>query len=627
MSEITEASAQLLLVEGLTVRFGEGRPAVDGLDLTMRRGESLAIVGESGSGKSTTALALLGLLPGSARTEGSVRFEGRELLDRNGRAVRSVRGSRIAYVPQNPFGSLNPVYTVGAQIIEAIRAHDSDVTVAEARRRSVELLAAVGIDNPASRMTVYPHQLSGGMRQRVVIAIAMANRPALIVADEPTSALDVTVQAQVLETLERARAISDAALLLITHDLGLVARHADSVIVMNSGRCVERGSVAGVFADPEDEYTRRLLSKVPRLDIDAVTTPRPADPPAPALCATDLVTHFPVRGKAGRRGEVVHAVCGVSFDVLPGETLAIVGESGSGKTTLNRTVVRLLEPTAGTVEVDGVDISRLSPRRLRPLRRRLQMMLQDSTAALNPKLTVGALIAEPLSVHRLPEEGRVEQLLSLVGLSSEMAQRLPGELSGGQRQRVAIARALAVEPEVLLLDEPVSALDVSLQADIIDLLRDIQDKTGVSYIFVTHDLGVLPHIADRVAVMYLGRIVELGDVSQVLHHPVHPYTKALVSAIPVPDPMIEREREHVPLVGEVPRAQEPPSGCRFRTRCPLFVTLSSEEQQQCIDLQPALVAEQFGQSQSACHFADPSGAERRRSRPRGVVATGRNCTV
>ncbi|WGX97094.1 ABC transporter ATP-binding protein [Nocardioides sp. L-11A] len=685
-------AAPLLTVRGLGVSFGStGRrvTAVHDLDFEVGRGETVAIVGESGSGKSTSGLALLGLLPGHAAVEGSAVFDGEELLGRSDRAMQKIRGGRIAYVPQNPFGSLDPVYTVGHQIVEAIRAHRPDVAKPAAREEALTLIEAVGIDNPAGRFEAYPHQLSGGMRQRVVIAMALANRPSLIIADEPTSALDVTVQEQVLDTLERARELSGASLILITHDMGVVARCADRVLVMYAGRCVETGTTDDVFGRPRMPYTLGLLGGIPRLDLaadaplirmrpatiravadgcafaercpasrdacrtavpellevqdghaaacirlddlagqdaaalfESTASPAPATQPdperEPVLAVDHLVKHFRTR-----RGKLIHAVCDVSLDVRPGETLAIVGESGSGKTTLMRALVRAERPTSGSVSVDGTEITHLSVRRMREHRRRLQMVLQDSTASLNPKLTVGALIAEPLEIHGRRSPGRVAELLTMVGLPETVADRFPGELSGGQRQRVAIARGLAVEPDVLVLDEPVSALDVSVQADVLALLRDLQRRLGVAYVFVTHDLGVVRHIADRVAVMYLGRIVETGRVEDVLSTPRHPYTRALVAAVPLPDPVAERTRTRIRLVGEVPSAQEPPSGCRFRTRCPVFEGLDAADRAVCVEVRPRA---HEGRTAAACHHLDDLSADERagaQARARGAGAPER----
>lgn len=689
-------SIPLLTVDGLTVAFSkDGAPAVRDLGFTLHRNETLAIVGESGSGKSTTALTLLGLQAPNARVTGSARFDGTELVGQTERVLRSVRGSGISYVPQNPFASLNPSMRIGAQIIESVRVHDQDLSAAEYRERAIELLTTVGIDNPAGRFEAYPHQLSGGMRQRVVIAMALASRPSLIIADEPTSALDVTVQAQVLEALEHIRALSGASLLLITHDLGVVARMADRVMVMYAGSCVESGTVEDVLERPAMPYTKGLLGAIPhlhrtgesalarvpqgegrsfplqgcrfaprcpvavaacrveepvlapvghsarkhstpnattdvsasehgaaclRLDeladcgalevFDSTRPPAAADPVSarrqPVLTVRDLVKHFSVNGpkKGLRRSKAtVHAVCDVSFDLHPGETLAVVGESGSGKTTLTRTLMRLESPTEGTIELAGRDITGLSARQMRPLRARMQMVMQDSTAALNPKLSIGTLLAEPVQLHGGDPETRVPELLTLVGLPHDAAERFPSELSGGQRQRVAIARALAVKPEVLVLDEPTSALDVSIQADVLALLRDLQDEFDLAYIFITHDLGVVRNIADRVAVMYLGRVVEEGTTDEVLSSPQHPYTKALISAVPVTDVREERSRTRIVLHGEVPAASNPPSGCRFRTRCPLYLALPAEQQEVCRTRQPELDRSMAGNHAAACHFS------------------------
>ncbi|MGB4137824.1 MAG: dipeptide ABC transporter ATP-binding protein [Microbacterium sp.] len=658
------------------------------LDFTIHRNETLAIVGESGSGKSTTALTLLGLQSRSARITGSARFRDTELIGQSEMVMRGVRGSGISYVPQNPFASLNPAMRIGVQIAESIRVHEPRLQPAEYRERAIELLAVVGIDNPATRVEAYPHQLSGGMRQRVVIAMALASRPSLIIADEPTSALDVTVQAQVLEALEDIREISQASLLLITHDLGVVARMADRIMVMYAGACVESGDVADVLSRPRMPYTKGLLGAIPQLHSRSGALARvpqadggsfpdhgcrfaPRCPAATAVCVTEEPSSEPVRttgegsehraaclrlddvgeqdaleifpamphddsgpkdavrrqpvlsvrnlvkhftASAAKQGfwpskTSVHAVCDVSFELRPGETLAIVGESGSGKSTLMRTLMRLETPTRGSIELSGRDITALAPRRMRPLRARLQMVMQDSTAALNPKLTVATLLAEPVRLHGGDPDSRVPELLTLVGLPHAVGQRFPSELSGGQRQRVAIARALAVKPEVLVLDEPTSALDVSIQAEILTLLRQLQDEFDLAYIFVTHDLGVVRHIADRVAVMYLGRIVEEGPVDDVLSTPQHPYTEALISAVPVTDVDEERSRTRIVLRGEVPSASSPPSGCRFRTRCPLFLSLPEQKQVACKTQRPLLDTTSGADRTSACHFSGESNID------------------
>ncbi|MFI6901767.1 dipeptide ABC transporter ATP-binding protein [Nonomuraea sp. NPDC050394] len=516
----------LLAVENLTVRWPARDSAVTAcgnLAFTVAQDETFAVVGESGSGKSTLARALLGLLPGYAKVSGSIRFRGRELVGLGERSLRAVRGSGIALVPQNPLGSLNPVHPIGRQLVEALRAH-RPMKAGQARSAAAGLLASVGLGQV---LPAYPHQLSGGMRQRVVIAMAMAGRPGLIVADEPTSALDVTVRAQVLEALDAARRATGCALLLITHDLGVVARHADRVMVMNGGAQVETGTAEDVFGRPRMPYTRRLLEALPR------GGGRPAVSGAePLLSASELVRHYPARGGPLR------AVRGVSLELRAGETLALVGESGSGKSTLGRMIVGLDRPTSGHLKVaDGV---------------RVQLVMQDPTAALNPRMTAGALVGEPLRIHGGHSAGRVAELLEQVSLPATVATRYPGQLSGGQRQRVAIARALAAGPRVLVLDEPVSALDAVVQAEIMALLDRLQRELGLAYLFISHDLGLVAEVAHRTAIMYLGRVVEHGPTGDVLSRPAHPYTRALIAAAPVPDPLKERAGPRVPLSGDHP---------------------------------------------------------------------------
>jgi peptide/nickel transport system ATP-binding protein len=691
----------VLAVEDLTAGF----PTVDGyvqavrgVSYELRRGEVLGIVGESGAGKSVTSLAVMGLLPGTARISGSARLLGEELVGLDDEAISDIRGNRIAMIFQDPLTSLTPVYTVGTQLAEAVLAH-RDVPKAEARRRAVELLDVVGIPNAAQRVDAYPHELSGGMRQRVVIAMAMANDPDVIIADEPTTALDVTVQAQVLEALELARARTGAAMVLITHDLGVIAGHVDRVAVMYAGKLVEYGTAEEVFYDPKMPYTIGLLGSQPRLDepreerltpilgtppslvnlpagcpftprcpmaeyvcayeepellpvvgahraachfsdrlvgvepsdlfrptaVDARAAPTAAeadgaraaqavgrDIPADSralLSARHLVKHFPVRSKGllKRRIGEVHAVCDVSLDLYPHETLGLVGESGCGKSTTARLLLSLIPATAGELRYRERDLHTVSRSRMRPLRRQMQIVFQDPFASLDPRMTVSALIAEPLRIHGLyGDTGReqVRALLRVVGLNPEHGNRYPHEFSGGQRQRIGIARALALRPAVLVLDEPVSALDVSIQAGVINLLEDLQEALGLSYLFVSHDLSVVRHIADRIAVMYLGRIVELGTTDELFTAAAHPYSQALISAIPIPDPRKERQRQRIVLTGDVPSPISPPSGCRFRTRCPKFAgELSPEERRQCVDVVPALVDRGQGHA-SACHYAE-----------------------
>ncbi|TRW44667.1 ABC transporter ATP-binding protein [Georgenia yuyongxinii] len=594
-----ERTAPVLEVRDLHVhlRTGEGEVhAVRGIDLAVRRGEVLAVVGASGSGKSATALAVMGLLPASARVSGSVRLDGAQLLDRSDAELSRVRGARIGMVFQD--AALTPVYPVGEQIAEAVRAHRR-LSRAAARARAVELLELVGIDRPAARAQAFPHELSGGMRQRVAIAIAVANDPDVLVADEPTSALDVTVQAQVLEVLRTARDETGAALVLISHDLGVVAGLADRVAVLDAGRVVEENDVETIFARPGTPVTRALLDAVARPALRASRVPDaspvaaaplavPAAPPdrAEVLRVTDLHRHFPLTRGAllRRRVGTVRAVDGVSLTVRAGEVLALVGESGSGKTTTVRSVLELTTPERGSVVVLGTDVDGLDRAGRRRLRRGVQVVLQDPDAALDPRLPVIDLVAEPLLADGRTGEGtrrRVAELLGLVGLDPALGDRFPRHLSGGQRQRVAIARALALQPRLLVLDEPVSALDAPVQAEILELLGDLRDRLSLSYLLVTHDLTAVRRLADGVAVMHLGRVVESGDAARVLTRPAHPYTRALLSAVPVADPVLERRRERTVLVGDVPSPVDPPPGCRFRTRCPLYRTLDDAAQERC----------------------------------------------
>ena len=681
----------VLVVEDLHVTFpvpgGSPIRAVRGLSYSVRRGEALGIVGESGSGKSVSSLAALGLLPGNAQVTGSVRLDGRELVGITDRVASTMRGEKISMIFQEPLSALTPVYTVGDQVAEAILVH-RDVSKAQAHQRAVELLDLVGIPNAKERAKSFPHEFSGGMRQRVMIAMAIANDPDVIIADEPTTALDVTIQAQILDVLETARRETGAAVVMITHDLGVVAGLADRVLVMYAGRAVEYGTTEEVYYAPRMPYTMGLLGSIPRIDaqgrsaltpiegtppslgnlptgcpfvprcplaIDLCSQEEPAlDPirgshlaachrkeeiekkgwsvtdvfPVPdlglpevaklpreqrpvALQVEGLIKHYPLLKGSMIKRQVgtVHAVDGVDFDIREGETLGLVGESGCGKTTTLLQVLELVKPQQGRIVVAGKDTRELDGKQRKALRRDLQVVFQDPQASLDPRMPVGDILGEPLGAHHYDSkhrDSRVNELLRLVGLEASHASRYPQEFSGGQRQRIGIARALALEPKLIVLDEPVSALDVSIRAGVINLLMQLRAELSLSYLFVAHDLSVVRVIADRVAVMYLGRIVELGDVESIYAAPAHPYTQALLSAIPIPDPEKERSRERIILRGDLPSPANPPSGCRFRTRCQKFAgELSEGERQICIDVSPPLIPV-ADDHVAACHYAQPT---------------------
>ncbi|HEX2096388.1 MAG TPA: ABC transporter ATP-binding protein [Solirubrobacterales bacterium] len=546
----TGTSEPLLSVRDLRVRFAtEAGPvrAVDGVSFELAAGEVLAIVGESGSGKSVTAQTIIGLTrTPNARIEGSARLEGTELIAADEEELQRIRGARVAMVFQDPMTSFNPIYRVGRQIVEAIRAHRRGIGDDEARRLAIEMLEAVEIPEAQRRVDSYPHELSGGMRQRAMIAMALALDPELLIADEPTTALDVTVQAQILELLRRLNRDRNLATLLITHDLGVVADIADRVLVMHRGRIVERGSLDEVFYSPQDPYTRRLLGAMLRLDQAPAARPRAEQ--VPLLEVTDLVKDFPRRrGLLGRRGaERFRAVDRVSLRLDRGETLGLVGESGSGKSTLCRAILQLVEPSAGSVRFEGREIAGLTRRRMEPLRREMQIVFQDPYASLNPRRRIGEIVGEALRMQGVPRGGerrrRAQDLLDRVGLAPEHHDRYPHELSGGQRQRVGIARAIAMRPKLIVADEPVSALDVSVRAQILDLLAELQEELGLSYLFVAHDIGVIRHVADRIAVMHRGKIVEEGAANRICDQPRETYTRELLAAVPVPDPREARAR-------------------------------------------------------------------------------------
>ena len=535
----------VLEIDQLTIdfeTFGTRQRVVEGLSLTLHKGEVLALVGESGSGKSVSARAVVGLLPETAEVGGRVRLDGAELLGLPEDQLRRVRGSRIAMVFQEPSTALNPVETVGWQIAEAVRAH-SKVSGAQARTRVVELLSMVGIPDPDVRRRHFPHQLSGGQKQRVVIAMALANDPDVLIADEPTTALDVTVQAEILALLRSLSERTGAAVLLITHNMGVVADLADRVAVMRAGSLVEQGPVEEVFAAPASRYTRDLLASVPRLDAESRHPDESADAgEAPVFVTRDLAVEYPGR----RGGSAFRALRDVSVAIAPGEVLGVVGESGSGKSTLGRVALGLLRPVEGSAELFGVPLAGVRRRELRDLRRRVGVVYQDPAASLDPLRTVGESIAEPLVLHARGTEAeraaQVRDLLDSVALPQSFADRLPRQLSGGQRQRVALARSLALRPDLLIADEPTSALDVSVQAVIIELLRELQERRGFACLFISHDLAVVNEVADRVAVLREGRLVEAGPAGRVLRTPSDDYTRRLLDSIPVPDPVAQRSR-------------------------------------------------------------------------------------
>jgi peptide/nickel transport system ATP-binding protein len=682
------AGDALLEVRGLKMHIptpGGVLRILDGVDFELGRGRTLCIVGESGCGKSMTARSIIRLVPPPLRMAGGEimlhRPDGNVVdlakLDPFSPAVRAIRGRDIGMIFQEPMTALSPVHTIGNQMSEAIRLHER-VSRAAARERAIEMLRRVGLPRPAEQLDAYSFQLSGGMRQRAMIALALVCGPSLLIADEPTTALDVTTQAQILDLMRELRADFGMSILFITHDLGVVAEMADEVVVMYLGKVVERGSVAQVFSDPRHPYTRALfrsnpsLEEVPgrRLRVIAGTVPDPLNRPAgcpfhsrceeaipgqcdqidpspvvvgaghtascliadtpppraaarvapapissplqppahaePALRIEGLSMHF-----ARRRGLLrppapsVRAVNGLTLDVLPGETMGLVGESGCGKTTTGRCIIRTLQPTGGRIlyrDPGGavVDLAQVPKSALRPYRREIRMIFQDPYSSLDPRMTVGDIIGEPLKVNHLARgqelHDRVESLVRRVGLRPESIRRYPHAFSGGERQRIGIARALSLDPRLVVCDEAVSALDVSVQAQILNLLRDLQDELRLTYVFIAHDLSVVRHICDRVAVMYAGRIVELGRTSEVFTAPRHPYTSALLSAAPISDPDGRARRQRVILQGEVPDPTRLPRGCPFHPRCP------HSDGARCISEIPAVTEDAAGR-QVACHYA------------------------
>jgi peptide/nickel transport system ATP-binding protein len=559
-------TSPILSVSNLTTSFrveGLWKPVVRNISFDIKPQETLAVVGESGSGKSVTALSIMRLTPpSSSKIEGSIKLNGKELLTLPDAQMREIRGNEIAMIFQEPMTSLNPVLTIGFQIAEALILHRG-LSRSEAEAETIRLLEKVKIPSAKSRFHEYPHRFSGGMRQRVMIAMALACKPKLLIADEPTTALDVTIQAQILELIKQLQHEEGMSVLFITHDMGVVAEIADRTVVMYNGDEIETGPTENIFASPQKPYTKALLSAVPRLgsmegrvrpmrfpvvDRNTGQSDVPTEVPdtvqaaeRPVLEVAGLTTRFEIR--SGLLSSVkgrVHAVENVSFSLKAGETLALVGESGCGKSTTGRSVLRLVEPLSGSVLLDGVDVLKLSQGELREQRKRMQMIFQDPFASLNPRMNVGAAIAEPLLINNLASRSeardKVADLLKRVGLLPDMASRFPHEFSGGQRQRICIARALAVEPRLIVADEAVSALDVSVKAQVVNLMLDLQARMGLGYLFISHDMAVVERVSHRVAVMYLGEIVEIGPREAIFGNPQHPYTKRLLAAVPIADP-------------------------------------------------------------------------------------------
>ncbi len=574
-------SETILSIRDLTVGFRTDSgwsPVLHGISLDVKAGETLALVGESGSGKSVTSMAVMRLLDErNARIEGNIKLGAKDILALSEREMQKVRGNEIAMIFQEPMTSLNPVLTIGRQISEALVKHRG-LSSSQAQSETIRLLDRVRIPSASTRVNDYPHNMSGGMRQRVMIAMALTCRPKLLIADEPTTALDVTIQAQILQLIDELRVEQKMAVLFVTHDMGVVAEIADRTAVMFRGNIVETGSTEEIFRQHRHDYTRRLLSAVPRLgamagergpvkfpvydevSAEPASFSRPdviPDAAAPVLDVRNLVTRFDIRkGLFGRVNSRVHAVENVSFSIRPGETLSLVGESGCGKSTTGRSILRLVTPTAGTVLLDSEDISHLDAASLRSKRRSMQMVFQDPFASLNPRMRVGEAIAEPLIIHHAASRPQAHEkaasLMDLVGLNASMMSRFPHEFSGGQRQRICIARALALDPRLIVADECVSALDVSVKAQIVNLLLDLQERLKLALLFISHDMAIVERMSHRVAVMYMGEIVEIGSRAEVLGNPAHPYTRRLLEAVPIPDPAV-RGRHHSVPIGSEPR--------------------------------------------------------------------------
>jgi peptide/nickel transport system ATP-binding protein len=648
---------------------------VDGVSLYVDPGETLGVVGESGCGKTMTALSIMDLLPvGGSIADGTIHLDGRRISGLSDDEMRRIRGNEIGMIFQDPLTSLNPTMTVGKQIAEAVRLH-REVSPEQAMERAAEVLDLVGLPKPRERLGEYPHQFSGGMRQRVMIAMALACEPKLLIADEPTTALDVTIQKQILELIDDLRQRLRMSVVLVTHDLGVIAGRADRIVVMYAGKIVETTGTGPLFANPRHPYTEALFEALPdkaaetrerlysipgappdlvhppkgcrfaprcryatdhcraeepplsgetpehhyacfypvgeaeggRARTAAVDGGRPAaideaftrTPGEVVLSAENLVKDFPVtKGLLQRRVGLVSAVANVSFDIRRGETFGLVGESGCGKTTTGRLIVGLEKATAGKISFGDVDLATVSGRTYRRMRRKIQYMFQDSYASLDPRMRAGTILREPLVVQhmgsRKDQERRVAQMLDHVGLPGAAAERYPHEFSGGQRQRLGFARALMLSPELIVADEPVSALDVSIQAQVLNMMRDLQRELGLTYMFISHDLAVVRYLSDHIGVMYLGKLVEVGQAEKVYLQPAHPYTKGLIDSAPVADPGAEKAKVREGVTGELPSAIHPPSGCRFRTRCPFA-------QERCAEEEPLLRS--FGHGHlAACHF-------------------------